>query len=126
MTASNDGTARLWDTQGQELQVLEGHEDDVLDAAFSQDDERIVTASADGTARLWPVEDLDQLLARSCHWLRFYLATHPEENRDDDGNPLCPSSEQSVRRAQPLRPGGLGAALEAMNLLWIDDSPEAP
>jgi hypothetical protein len=54
VTASSDGTARLWDAQtGEELRVLLGHSDLVVDAAFSSDGKRIVTASVDGTARIW-------------------------------------------------------------------------
>lgn len=33
--------------------VFRGHDDDVLDAAFSGDGKRIITASKDGTARIW-------------------------------------------------------------------------
>jgi len=53
LTASDDGTARLWDAIGQELAVLEGHKDPVKSAIFSLDGERILTTSDDGTARLW-------------------------------------------------------------------------
>ena len=54
VTASGDGTARLWDaTTGQELAVLRGHEDEVNSASFSPDGARIVTASDDRTTRLW-------------------------------------------------------------------------
>ena len=53
LTASDDGTARLWDSDGQLLAVLEGHTDSVLYAAFSSDGKHIVTASNDSTARLW-------------------------------------------------------------------------
>ncbi|MBP0006772.1 MAG: hypothetical protein J7642_24165, partial [Cyanobacteria bacterium SBC] len=53
VTASYDGTARLWDSQGNELAVLEGHQSGVSSAQFSPDGERLVTASDDGTARLW-------------------------------------------------------------------------
>ncbi|MCB8927746.1 MAG: hypothetical protein H6652_19195 [Ardenticatenaceae bacterium] len=56
MTASADGTARLWDGEGGLLTVLEGHSASVLSAAFNPDGTRIVTASADGTARLWDGE----------------------------------------------------------------------
>lgn len=64
LTASSDGTARLWDVYGQPLAVLEGHcppgKDhgamgcQVSSAVFSPDGRRILTASDDGTARIWP------------------------------------------------------------------------
>ncbi len=53
VTASGDGTAKVWDKQGQLLHTLEGHQRLVRSAEFSLDGERIVTASADGTAKVW-------------------------------------------------------------------------
>jgi WD40 repeat protein len=56
VTASLDGTARLWDgltgkPRGEPLR----HEGCVLQAAFSPDSRLVVTASLDRTARLWEV-----------------------------------------------------------------------
>jgi WD40 repeat protein len=57
LTASWDGTARLWDAEtGAPGPVLRGHEDPVESAVFSPDGRRIVTASPDRTARLWDAE----------------------------------------------------------------------
>ncbi len=56
VTASNDGTARLWDEEGELITILEGHEGDVNSAVFNFDGTRIVTASSDGTAKLWDEE----------------------------------------------------------------------
>ncbi len=54
LTASWDGTARLWDaTTGRPLQILRGHRDVVTSAVFSPDGQTILTASWDRTARLW-------------------------------------------------------------------------
>jgi hypothetical protein len=54
VTASNDHTARLWDTaSGEELLALRGHEDTVNSVAFSTDGRRILTSSGDGTAKVW-------------------------------------------------------------------------
>ena len=54
VTASWDGTARLWDAAThQPTAELTGHKDNVNSAAFSPDGKRIVTASTDRTARLW-------------------------------------------------------------------------
>ncbi|HEX6200885.1 MAG TPA: WD40 repeat domain-containing protein, partial [Thermoanaerobaculia bacterium] len=56
VTASEDGTARIWRSDGVGLPVvLSGHEGEVTAAAFSPDGSRVVTASRDGTARAWPV-----------------------------------------------------------------------
>jgi WD40 repeat protein len=60
VTASEDGTARLWDgTDGALVAVLEGHTSGVKSASFNPDGTRIVTTSADGTAaRLWDGTDV--------------------------------------------------------------------
>ena len=53
LTASADGTARIWAVDGTLLATLEGHRDRLTAASFSPGGERVVTASADGTARVW-------------------------------------------------------------------------
>ena len=54
VTASDDGTARLWDAKtGASLLTLMGHTNWVRAASFSPDGSRVVTASDDGTVRLW-------------------------------------------------------------------------
>jgi WD40 repeat protein/serine/threonine protein kinase len=56
-TASDDGTARIWDADGRPLTPPMRHEGEVNWVAFSPDGRRIVTASDDGTARVWEVAD---------------------------------------------------------------------
>ena len=57
LTASEDGTARLWDAQtGAPLKVLSGHRRPLRFAAFSPDGRRVVTTSLDRTARVWNAE----------------------------------------------------------------------
>ncbi|MDX1417493.1 MAG: hypothetical protein R3293_25030, partial [Candidatus Promineifilaceae bacterium] len=56
VTASLDGTARLWDAEGKPLAVYAGHEAPLTTATFRPDGQRIVTASEDGTARLWDLQ----------------------------------------------------------------------
>ncbi len=53
VTASEDGTARLWDLSGEQLAELNGHKSIVNSASFSPDGQRLVTTSSDNTARLW-------------------------------------------------------------------------
>jgi hypothetical protein len=56
LTASADGTARLWDLNGRSLAILHGHTNQLSSAVFSPDGSRILTTSAaDGTARLWDI-----------------------------------------------------------------------
>jgi eukaryotic-like serine/threonine-protein kinase len=54
LTASLDGTARVWDAaQGTQLLRLKAHRRGVSSAAWSPDGLRIVTASEDETAAIW-------------------------------------------------------------------------
>jgi WD40 repeat protein len=54
MTASQDGTAQLWDTtSGQLLGEPLRHDASIQCAEFSGDGAQVVTASLDGTARVW-------------------------------------------------------------------------
>jgi WD40 repeat protein/serine/threonine protein kinase len=57
LTASDDGTARLWDAAtGEVLKTFSGHTGRVRAASFSPDGKRILTASSDKTARLWDAD----------------------------------------------------------------------
>jgi len=58
VTASADGTARLWDTKGSQMAVAH-HEDVVRCAEFSPDGKTFVTGSKDGTARLWSTDGVE-------------------------------------------------------------------
>jgi hypothetical protein len=61
VTASSDGTARIWEAAtGDLLHILEGHRP-VDHAAFSPDGARVVTASDDATARIWDAATGDLL-----------------------------------------------------------------
>jgi WD40 repeat protein len=54
VTASFDGTARVWDAKiVDEPAPLAGHTDSVIVASFSNDGTRIVTASLDGHVLVW-------------------------------------------------------------------------
>ncbi|WP_341731508.1 AAA-like domain-containing protein [Microcoleus sp. EPA2] len=55
-TASDDGTAKLWDLQGNCKVTFTGHNDLVRSVSFSSTGDRIATASDDGTAKLWDLQ----------------------------------------------------------------------
>ncbi len=56
VTASGDGTARIWNVEPPHRPaVLRGHDGGLWGAWFSPRGERLVTAARDGTARVWSV-----------------------------------------------------------------------
>jgi WD40 repeat protein len=65
VTASTDGTAKVWDLEGEKQPLLLKHNDGVYSAKFSPDGKKIVTASKDGTAKLWGLKG--ELLATFEH-----------------------------------------------------------
>ena len=73
ITASYDGTARIWDANtGQELLVLYGHRDWVMTAKFSPDGKHAVTAGRDNVARIWDTttgEEIRRLIGHDS-WIR--------------------------------------------------------
>jgi energy-coupling factor transporter ATP-binding protein EcfA2 len=68
LTASGDGTARVWDAEnGKELICLKGHTGSVNNAAWNKAGTRIVTAGNDGTARVWDAETGRELACLAGH-----------------------------------------------------------
>jgi hypothetical protein len=82
-TALSDSTVRLWDLQHNQPVEFKKHQEDSNSASFSPDEHSLATTSDDATTELLRVEDLDQLLARGCEWLRDYLATNPKVRESD-------------------------------------------
>ncbi|EAY30132.1 WD40 repeat domain-containing protein [Microscilla marina] len=56
LTASNDGTAKVWNVNGQLMKILKVSKTWVNSAIFSADDQMILTADDYGTAKLWSKE----------------------------------------------------------------------
>lgn len=68
ITASRDGTVRLWDTQdGAQVGALAGHEGEVHGLALSPNGDIIATASADHSVRLWHGQAVNHLAVLPGH-----------------------------------------------------------
>jgi WD40 repeat protein len=64
VSASDDGTLRLWDLQsGRTIRQLEGHTEFVLAVAVTPDGCRAVSASDDQTLQLWDLESGKEIAA---------------------------------------------------------------
>ncbi|MGB3789889.1 MAG: WD40 repeat domain-containing protein [Phormidesmis sp.] len=53
VSASEDGTLKLWTQPGKLIRTLTGHDAGVIDVCFSPDGQYLVSASLDHTIRLW-------------------------------------------------------------------------
>jgi WD40 repeat protein len=68
LSASDDGTLRLWDPiRGRQLRVLQGHSSVVAAVAVTLDGRRAVSASWDETLRVWDLETGSQLRVLEGH-----------------------------------------------------------
>ena len=106
VTASTDGTARLWTTDGRLLQEMKGHADPIQTVAFSPDGTRIATGSNDRTARIWDGHT---------GALLFVLAGHKDGVIDvafaHDGARLATSSSDHTARIWDVATGRLVTTL---------------
>ncbi|MFV1988180.1 MAG: toll/interleukin-1 receptor domain-containing protein [Gemmatimonadota bacterium] len=91
ITASVDGTARVWSTRERGLPVvLRGHREQIWTAVPSPDGNRVVTASTDGTARVWQADGSGDSIVLVGHTEHLSSATFSPDGRwiltasDDD------------------------------------------
>lgn len=69
VTASNDGTARVWDAiTGRTIRGLRGHADTVTSAVFTRNGKHVITGSEDRTVRIWDT-DLGTALRGHAGWV---------------------------------------------------------
>nr|MBW4493596.1 hypothetical protein [Oscillatoria princeps RMCB-10] len=81
VTASDDNTARVWDSTGKQLYELKGHQSAVYSASFSTDGKRILTASWDNTARVWDSTTGKQLYELKGHQSPVYSASFSPDGK---------------------------------------------
>jgi WD40 repeat protein len=113
LTASSDGTARVWDAQtGEELATLR-HEAAVSQATWDADGSRVLTASADGTARVWDANNGKEL-ATLRHEDRVWRATW-----NADGSRILTVSADGTARVWLLASSSAGDAGSGAELLTL-------
>jgi WD40 repeat protein len=119
VTASKDGTARVWsDDDGQILATLRGHQSVVVHAAFSPDSRRIVTASMDHTARVWDVvtgnETAEPL--RHTHDVNYAVFS-------PDGSRIVSTTENAAKVWDATNGALLFSLAHPRNVLYAEFSP---
>lgn len=89
-TASRDSTVRLWNLQGQTLQVFAGHQGDVYNVAFSPDGQRLATAAKDRTLRIWTLQ------GQTLHILRGHQEDVYDLSWSPDGQFIASASKDGT------------------------------
>ncbi len=101
-TGSQDGTARLWDTEsGALLYVVEGHSGPVCGVDVSPDGRYLATGAEDGTARVW-----DLATGRAVLVLYGHRAGIASVQFSPDGRFLASASGDKTTRIWEVDPGG--------------------
>jgi Novel STAND NTPase 1/WD domain, G-beta repeat len=115
VTASNDSTARVWNSDGRgEPVVLRGHSARVYAASFSPDGSKIVTASLDNTARVWNADGRGEPVVLRGHGARVNAASF-----SPDGSKVVTTSEDNTARVWRVTWAGLHAFLRAATVACL-------
>lgn len=97
-TASDDGTARIWNADsGEQLHVLSGHRKRVLFAVFNPGGSMLATSSQDKRVRLWDVQTGQSLAVLEGHKQQVVQAAF-----SPDGRWLGTASEDYTARLWPI------------------------
>ena len=78
LTGSADNTAKVWDLDGNTLNTLIGHTNDVTGGRIL-DDNRVITTSLDGTIRSWKLENYNDIILKGHVGPVNYLDADPTE-----------------------------------------------
>lgn len=112
LSASDDGTARIWSTStGAEQAILTGHDGAVLNVATARSGQRVATAGEDATIRIWNPDTSDEPTILSAHTEPVRAVTFgPDGQRlvsaSDDGTVRIWDAGNGQQLQQFSLPGG--------------------
>jgi dipeptidyl aminopeptidase/acylaminoacyl peptidase len=108
ITASDDNTARIWETaSGKLLHTLKKHADYVISAQFSPDGKYITTASYDNTARIWETAS-----GKLLHTLKKHNESVTSAQFSPDGKYIITTSRDETARIWETASGKLLHTIE--------------
>ena len=122
LTASYDGTARIWDAAtATVIAILNGHTREVVTASFSPDGKWVLTGSSDGTARIW-----DTLTGAETVNLKGHTREIVTASFSSDGEFVVTASIDSTIRIWKVKAGTEVAVLKSPSPLnTASFSPDA-
>jgi WD40 repeat protein len=116
VTASEDGTARVWDVEtGRPVGMPLQHRKAVESAEFSADGQRVVTASFDETARVWDVETSKPVGTPLQHQGPVWSAAFSPDGR----RVVTASYDQTARVWDVETSKPIGAPLQHQGNVWL-------
>jgi WD40 repeat protein/tetratricopeptide (TPR) repeat protein len=81
-TSSWDNRIQLWRLDDTLIKTLENHKERITSVNWSSDGKALVSASQGNEVIVWNL-DLNELLDKSCNWLRDYLKNNPKVRQSD-------------------------------------------
>jgi WD40 repeat protein/tetratricopeptide (TPR) repeat protein len=105
-SASEDGTVKLWQSDGNQLQTLRGHGNRVTSLSFSPDEKTLISAGGDGTLKLWRLVDGTELQTLQGHDNRVTSVSF-----SPDGQTVASASEDGTVKLWRI----IGSKLQIFN-----------
>lgn len=107
VTASNDGTAKIWNTLGKEVTELKasranpikGSRGQLFDANFSRDGKYILAISDDNTARIWDRSGKEVAIMKHQEWVT-------SASFNPDGKTIITTTQKIEETTSPTNPYG--------------------
>ena len=121
VTASADGTVKIWNTNsGELLNDLNGHLDMVRSAEFSQDEKKIVTFSFDKTVKIW-----DAISGKLLTDLKNFIAPINSAEFSPNGKQVVTASLDKTAKIWDATSGNLLVSLKG-HTDWVSSAEFSP